>query len=192
MGDFCHGWRRKIGVLILLTSCFFAGEWIRSLEFADSFWIEDVIHERDLVLLSINGRICFSCQLPNPAVIESPSPPYCAFHVLSRRSEEPDLFIEHANVIVLFGWNDQWIALGEREILSILPRPEDESLPSVELGEHRFLSIKQRTNYHGIQFVIPHWFIVIPLTAISAWLLLSKPRQRQSKSPLQRKLETAG
>jgi hypothetical protein len=31
-------------------------------------------------------------------------------------------------------------------------------------------------------FEIPHWLIVVPLTLLSAWLLLSKVRQKQTES----------
>lgn len=33
-------------------------------------------------------------------------------------------------------------------------------------------------------FVIPHWTIVIPLTLLSAWLLLSKPRQPKPQNAI--------
>ena len=38
-------------------------------------------------------------------------------------------------------------------------------------------------NHRMVQFIAPNWSIVIPLTLISALLLLSKPRHRKSQSP---------
>ena len=38
---------------------------------------------------------------------------------------------------------------------------------------------------------VPYWYVVIPLTLLSAWLLLSKPRQSKSKIPTEPKPQTA-
>jgi hypothetical protein len=43
-----------------------------------------------------------------------------------------------------------------------------------------FVFLKARAKWNDIQnsiWVIPYWSIVLPLTALSAYLLLSKPRQ---------------
>ena len=39
-------------------------------------------------------------------------------------------------------------------------------------------------------FSLPYWSITIPLTLLSGWLLLSKPRQPQSKAPVEPISET--
>ena len=42
------------------------------------------------------------------------------------------------------------------------------------------------TNHTGLKrtfLIIPYWSFVVPLTAISAWLLLSTPRKPNQKSP---------
>ena len=41
MGDYFHGWRRKIGVVTLVMACVFAAGWVRS------HWIADILQESD-------------------------------------------------------------------------------------------------------------------------------------------------
>jgi hypothetical protein len=36
-----------------------------------------------------------------------------------------------------------------------------------------------------VMVVIPHWLIAIPLTMLSAWLVLSKPRPAKSQTPVE-------
>jgi hypothetical protein len=39
-------------------------------------------------------------------------------------------------------------------------------------------------------WVIPYWLATVPLLGLSAWLLLSKPRNSKSKSPIESAPET--
>lgn len=47
----------------------------------------------------------------------------------------------------------------------------------------RFCGLLLLRNKWGLHWVIPYWAIVMPLTVISAWLLLSKVRHKQTESP---------
>lgn len=62
----------------------------------------------------------------------------------------------------------------------------------VELNEGSIQGVRRTTRYFGsgtgvsessVLWSVPYWSIVDPLTLLSAWLLLSKPRKRIPKSP---------
>ena len=39
------------------------------------------------------------------------------------------------------------------------------------------------SKWNSVQYLIPYWSIVIPLTSLSAWLVLSKPRPAKQTEP---------
>jgi hypothetical protein len=57
----------------------------------------------------------------------------------------------------------------------------------VGVGSFRFSCMQANSTKFGVGYLIlslPHWSIVIPLTLLSAWLLLSKPHFPKAKSPV--------
>lgn len=150
MRDFFHGWRRKVGCVSLVMACAFASAWVRSLTIADLF----------------------------------------AFHVAS---QSYDCFSSSRYGI---GWN-RWTS-NTPNILSRTPRFKwairyDKNLKSFEellltpplRWEAGLLFVRighgKERDYdlvRGSYFIMPHAFVVIPLTLLSAYLLLWKPRRR--------------
>ena len=49
------------------------------------------------------------------------------------------------------------------------------------IGDFGWQDISTGPNNRWVHFVVPHWSIVIPLTLISLWLLLTKPRRPAPK-----------
>ena len=157
MGEFFRGWRRKVGVATLLMACLFAAGWVRSQRIVDC------------ILTGHSGRV----------------------HYFSSDA---------------FGiwWGSNW----NRQILQsvttrLLPEfsyrsfeePDPPSSPDFEFGTDHytvrtfcglyFAVAKTEKDEFIIEeestWIIPYWFIVIPLTLLSAFLLLSKPCKSTSK-----------
>ena len=156
MTSYFHPLRRKLGVLTLLIACVFAGLWVRSFEFADHFGVFDVINQREYFLESANGRLLWYWQEPD-ANLGNTGPPYCGWVTEPLEDISPEHFIFADHSIVAFRWGFQWF----------------------NFGGDQFFSTKPTKLSGGIQLFFPYWFIVIPLTLLSAWLLLSKPRAKK-------------
>jgi len=146
MGEFFHGWQRKIGLMTLVMTLALIGGWVRS-EYNSDFM--DV--KRDDTIYSVNsvgGGINFG-----------------------RRTE------------LKTGW--YWI-LSTRRLTDLYPDGiPTEITPWMEqhefkwrldlLGFHIGVARLSRLGIRDEDCMIPYWSIVLPLTAISAFLLLSKP-----------------
>jgi len=155
MGDFFCGWRRKIGVVTLVMACAFAAGWLRSLNTQDSYSVPissigcPSVH-------SSRARLGFGNEYPR--II-------------------PPLGLEVAT-----GWVS--LPLGDDMSNDVIPRMlEDDWIGAWKwsCGEFHFLT-SRFDNENGRAavvrwYVFPYWSIVIPLTLLSAWLLLSKPRK---------------
>ena len=109
MGDYFHGWRRKVGVVTLFTACLFMAAWVRG------------------QATSVDNQMSFTG------------------------------FDKSRYILFL---NPEGIDLGKLVI--------------TQDGNRQGLSI------HGF-LEVPHWAITIPLTLISLWLLLIKPKKSTPK-----------
>jgi len=155
MGDYFKPLRRKLGVATLAIACVLMGGWVRSLETADHF-----------------------CRLKRKSYTE---------------------LVSTGGVIV---WRE--LTLMKKETETSLGHPPNGYSQSKSWGvqvfpdntEHKgwdkesdfqlagFIFLTATAKWNDIQmaiWVIPYWSIVIPLTLISFWLLLSKPRKSTSK-----------
>ena len=89
-----------------------------------------------------------------------------------------------------------WVKSQFNEVRFLTPFDNSMSYGVVSLHDGICLNRFKPTNFRGIQFpiedaallVIPHWSITIPLTLISLWLLLSKPRRSTPKKLVDRVL----
>ena len=152
-------WRRKLGVLTLLMACVAMTGWVRSQSVWDSFNLK-IGKDRSLVLMSRNNGIVGMS------------------------------VVDHVEGSVDFPF---YVAWGHSA-------PEDDRPPTPDSGGFLFgTSVHQfpiATALYGqpttwsmadgavISFVgIPYWGAVIPLTLISAFLLLSKPVPANPKKP---------
>lgn len=60
----------------------------------------------------------------------------------------------------------------------------DMNVDGLSLGKHQPLGIDLGNLVYSIDFesvLVPYWFVIAPLTLISFWLLLSKPRKSLQK-----------
>ena len=157
MGVFFIGWRRQAGVVTLLMACVIMGSWVRSL----------VRH--DLVMIPWgNDTFCVESAC---GVIE--------FARLTTRDHKSKPMWS-ANEITPTHW--RWLNNDG------IPRAVD------HLGELSENEIDWRWDWAGFHFgaghsindreedyMFPYWSIVVPLTLLSAYLLLSKPNKSTSK-----------
>lgn len=155
MQEFFRGWKRKIGVVMLLTACTFMVGWVRSQRAFDivSFPIVPSVSNGigSGTLLSWRRGILW---VPRPKKIGSRGS-------MLPRWKTLDPSIARELVLDLDGllespsirWRWKWQGIGMGELI------EEPGTSNV---------------WH---FLIPYWSIVLPLTLLSAWLLLSKPRR---------------
>lgn len=149
MGEYFKPWRRKIGVVTLAMACVFMGAWIRSQLICDFF---GRFHNGTFLLEfeALNGNLVW-CSTSKPWFTGKPEPLRWIVHVAPNDFK---LFEENS-----IHWSTQFLgfAIGEME-------------PPV--WPVRELWWRNRPIW-----VIPYWHIVIPLTLLSAYLLLSKTKQ---------------
>lgn len=151
MREFFRGWKRKLGVVMLVLTCVIAGAWVRSFAKAEGWgFCKNLRHYERIV--STNGAIRFD----------------------TIRSKDL-IQITMTKVFDLTG------------DLGFVPFEEKDVewkwyLSGLGTGDYHSQTLK------GLEMTIwriPYWSIVIPLTALSAWLLLSK---RHCRSDHRRKL----
>lgn len=151
MGDFFRGWRRKIGLAVLVTALLLTVAWMRSFLVHDTLllhceprWYSEI--------LSRHGRLRWSRseQPPDSSATYSFDGP-SRWHSVDARN---DRWFDPATEDQRYQWQWKWYGFG---IGAILP---GSAAPSIRL------------------WVVPYWLFILPLTLLSAWLLLIK----QSKS----------
>jgi hypothetical protein len=161
MGQYFQGWRRKIGVASLATACVFMVGWIRS------FGVDDYLN-------AWAGRQSVGLKH--------------YYNLWSLVSADGTLFLGR---IWYQSPDAAEIDDGERDYR--YPQwsvSYDSEFPN---GDLRFIwhlcgfGVYERCpndpNNGGLRLLIPYWSIVIPLTLLSAYLLLSKPRQSIQQKP---------
>ena len=159
MGTFFRGWRRKLGVVTLITALVFMGGWVRS------------IGREECVLLDSNGQY--------PLFIDSRNHFFTL--TLARHSTRPVNFTQLKLVWYTAACSEET----NEEIWTLA----NANFPHVQIrtwivGRLICGSSFDTTPSNPLKkwFVsIPYWFIVIPLTLASLWLLLSKPRKSPPK-----------
>ena len=145
MREFFRGWKRKVGVVALAMACVFMVGWFRSQSRFE--YIDVSFGNVSYGVTSMHSGLAFSrtTQLDPTTVLE----------FIDFKSVE--LFIKPQDPFngtpwsknFEFEWRWDWAGF--------------------HIGEGRY------ANRRDQDCMIPYWFIVIPLTAISAGLLLSKP-----------------
>lgn len=162
MGFFIHR-RRKFGVVTLVMACVFAGIWIRSHYILDILTLRSEDGPRRYLTFSQHGLTWGRRWGSGQYVV---LPEFMNISWESTTVDAENLF-EPLN-----GWNIDWnwqccgFQFGESYLGSILEFP----------------SSGAKLKLAGIAiWNIPHWSLVAPLTLLSAWLLLSKPRFSNQK-----------
>lgn len=159
MGEFFHGWRRKVGGAALVLALVFMAGWVRSLKNLESVQLTRTKGlTRSYVrhaIISVDGKLgvfrVHHSSLPQMG-FEWISLPFSAVYG-SRAVDAATIFNVNGNGNVFLG---HWQFIG------------------VDCG-------KSASTFdpmiHTCFLLVPYWLIIFPLTAISAWLLLTgRPR----------------
>jgi hypothetical protein len=164
MGDFFKGWRRKIGVVTLGLACVFMAGWLRSATIRDDVMIagENVRHalasSTGLLRWARHTGIKNTDQKNDARQILNAGRPLIEWNSAGDfQKDDNDSFWKHCTNEWRHGWGGF----------------------DFGAGTHK------RWNCHIERWAIPYWSIVIPLTLLSAWLLLSKPRHSNQKKPIE-------
>jgi hypothetical protein len=173
MREFLHGWRRKAGVISLVLACLFTGAWVRSFKSTDTVTIRSGEFTYEC-LASIDCRLGWlrSTEERDDSTDPEFGPTFPKWKSTSFRSG-PD-------------------ASGQRFAVTL---PDS---PGFLVGESFFEapSVRWKWRWCGFGagtvrlgwvvssgwqidfFVIPYWSVALPMTVVSAYLILGKPRKR--------------
>jgi len=155
--DFFEPLRRKIGVFTLVMACVLTAAWVRSLSVRDHF---DFPGKSNMTISLSSEKGGFQWNEHRLYVMHLRMPlKLVTTEEMEKLAEEeqtaePNFF----SPVVIIGNNDvtrDWQVLGFEV--------HEEALDAAGYGTLR-------------RITIPYWSIVVPLTLLSAWLLLSKPR----------------
>ena len=148
MGEFFKGWRRKFGLVTLLTACALMMVWVRNYVIRDSI---NVPTGNSSSLQLISGYHCLNIVAMWSSI---PDKEMASFRIY--RHEQKEGVGIHAGEYMLAG----------------SPSPFRPKWPRFGDGS-RFTTL--------MIFSLPYWSIVVPLTLVSLWLLISRPRSSTSK-----------
>ena len=169
MHDFFRGWRRKVGCVTLVMACVVAGLWVRSQFYRDFVGLRLPGQHRDYAAVYRSGQHHIICG----CFIEGL---YCGRLTCE---DDPHLSIATFRVHtteVIAGWPDDPTNFWMAEYL--VP------IRSVKVPGCRYCAIRDSgTPPQELHFwIVPHWTLVIPLTLLSAYLILWKPRKRKAET----------
>ena len=161
MGEFFRGWRRKLGVVMLVMACVFTGMWVRGFAFEDAIRLGNgqriVTRGRVLQTLSTSSR-----------------------NGLIWKHEETD-----CDMTWVAGWQSRPVE--KMDEFDPVTDPVTSFVNSNVLDWRWQLCGFDIGRFHGATadrlsyWRISHSSITIPLTLISFWLLLTKPRKSNQK-----------
>ena len=156
MGEFFRGWRRKVGVVTLLIACLFAAGWVRSQHIVDCIFVGHPGRVHHLSSDAFGIWSAYTCYRQTHQGVTTRLLPEFSYRSFKEplRPISPDFEFstDHYTVRTFCGF---YFAVATQNDDSII---EEEST-----------------------WIIPYWSIVIPLTLLSAFLLLSKPCKSTSK-----------
>jgi hypothetical protein len=161
MGNVFHGWRRKVGCITLLMALILTAGWLRSFSLEECLC--QVFVQQNIELVSAAGSLGWrkvTLLYPNTfTTMYRPPQGYSARrHSRGRTPPIP--------VFPIVSTEHKWT----RESTFEIPG---------------FTFVTARADWNDIRmsvWIVPYWSLVIPLTLVSAWLLVSKPRRRTKKS----------
>jgi len=151
MGEYFKPMRRKLGIVTLVMACLFAAGWVRSLR-----------GTQDSLTIRTSDK---------DAHIFASFRDGFAWHRMNTPSEEmPPI-------------------TGLFERFSFYTATFDHTESVIEIGEHRmtfdWLGFRARQTEFGeikiTAWAVPFWSVILPLTLLSAYLLLSKPHKSTSE-----------
>jgi hypothetical protein len=162
MGEFFRGWRRKAGCVTLVMACVLMAGWVRSVAYVD---VISYMRERSWMRLeSIEQIIVLSIARSDRT-----------FDRLFQAYSEQ--FANHVE------------ALNSSILLELEPQLEENGCFFVARESHAkqwygfCRGVVLTSSTRRVIWTIPYYSIVLPLTAISAWLLITNPRKPAQKPP---------
>jgi hypothetical protein len=148
IGRFMNGWRRKVGLVTLLMACVFAGTWVRS-HWSHGSLLEITRrhneHDQQDRLVSLPGEVVWAA---------------------ARNLNASHSFTEFFGSLSL---GDGESSYGD--LVCGIPITWRRNLIGFRYGD----GLDAEGDNACSILIIRYWLIVIPLTLISVWLLLSKP-----------------
>jgi hypothetical protein len=156
MPDYFKPWRRKIGMVTLAMACVFMMGWVRSFQIFDVFDIPggNVYNQ----ILSCNSSLVWQStgsHFANNFTFDWRTEHAQGFLTIAKHSELCKLRNHVDQMECRFNW--MGFASFDRLQTGINAKP------------------------WKVVWFVPYWSIVIPLTLLSAWSLLSKPRLAKNK-----------
>ena len=150
MGEFFKGWRRKAGLVTLAMACALMVGWVRSSVVCDQLFIP--LRASGLWTASVKGQLGCVRHTDWHEPIEWYSADTSVF---------PDITI-FDEIHHLDSATSQWSHFGFRFGAGRIPTPTGGAIQQ----------------WDSFQFCyIPYWSLVLPLTLLSAWLILGKRRK---------------
>ena len=153
MGEYFRGWRRKIGLVTLSVACMLCVFWLRSDSTLDMLWT------------GIGSK-----WLQSTVSIAFDSGPGMTQSSLSFRTKLKD---DYPGFGPFFHWTTQSTKVAVRGPILDDKAPWRWRSKGFDIG---YQHIEGRFAVDTFAVIVPHWSLVLPLTALSAWLLLSKQR----------------
>ncbi|MDB5345258.1 MAG: hypothetical protein JWP89_3635 [Schlesneria sp.] len=164
MREFFRGWRRKVGCLTLVLACVLATMWGRSLVYGDSVTVNRGTMTCDFVA-SFQGELKWirstASAPPSSSLLNGIPTPVTPRYVLSMDFRYVD---GDETLMPIFGGSQiEWD------------------------WRQKVLGFQYGTGtVSGFRFwtcLIPYWSVVLPLALLAAYLILWKPRKRDSGPP---------
>jgi hypothetical protein len=151
MSEFFRGWRRKVGVVTLVMACVVGTGWVRSFTIQDTVDFPHWSHDRiDYSIASDNNLIRWQIVKRGGTYSSPPSDKWFRWNSVVPRTASTQVFDD----------------IKEQRFCGFGRRYEE-----IDLG----FSTHTRT-----QYFIPYWSLVVPLTALSAYLIIWQPKSKES------------
>ena len=154
MREFFRGWRRKIGCVALMIAALFLSAWVRSLVIRDIFTWTFVEAKIGIVAKSHQGTIGW---LRNSPAFSKQDDGWKSDNDF--RGNLFDTWIDLDDVADDLKWRWQWAEF--------------------DFGAASWVDETMAPDDHNsiVVVIVPYWSIVTPLTLLSAYLILWKPRK---------------
>jgi hypothetical protein len=151
MKEFFHGWRRKTGLVTLVLACLFASLWVRSVSWLDNIPVRiGTGHVLDFRTFAGGIYVC---------------------HVSDRTGDAVDSYF-------LTGHWINWRTAANTEEIGVEDPLFMTLMEKSRLGFSFHCGSEEPASFSI--FILPHYFLTISLTLISAYLILWKPRKPKS------------
>jgi len=177
MREFFKGWRRKTGCVALIIAAALAGGWVRSREIHDRIWFAFPASLQ--LIYSRQGCIVWQCERPSST--NKLRLPRTKIDWLSQYAPAPGLPVNRDELLgydVDWQWKWSQFNFGSGRY-AIVDDPMEEGIHPVQPFFDR-LTV----------WTLPYWSIIIPLTLLSACLLLTGPWQKPSAAMAEPASET--